>query len=101
MTMQKRKRRPRTVGVEIRGSGPHALLAATVLQAVADLQKGGEVYEDARDWLLSPGCRYCLNLLEIPYQPFLEALGERRLRRGTSTRAFWEDAVGNQLDPAA
>lgn len=88
-----RKRRPRTVGLEIRGSGPEALLAATVLQAVADLQHtgAGDLQKDAREWLLSSGCEYVLEQLDIPYEAFLEALEERRLRRGTSTRAFWED----------
>lgn len=89
-----RKRRPRTVGLEIRGSGPEALLAATVLQAVADLQQegAGDLQQDAREWLLSPGCQYVLEQLDIPYGDFMEALEERRLRRGTSTRAFWEDS---------
>jgi hypothetical protein len=97
----RKQRRPRTVGVELRGSGPYALLAATVLQAIADLQQEGQVYEEAREWLLSPGCRYCLELLDIPYHPFLEALQVRRLRRGTSTRAFWEDAEESDLELVA
>ena len=90
-----RKRRPRTVGLEIRGSGPEALLAATVLQAVADFQQDGacDLQQDAREWLMSSGCQYVLEQLEIPYDDFLEALEERRLRRGTSTRAFWEDTT--------
>jgi hypothetical protein len=79
--------------VEIRGSGPYALLAAMVLQAVADLTQGHVVAKAAQEWLLSPACRICLELLDVPYWPFIEALRNRRLRRGTSTRAFWEDVV--------
>src|SRR5688500_13186487 len=94
MTEKARKvHRRRTIGMELRGSGPTALLAATVLQAVADLQQEGLLAEEAQEWLMSPGCRYCLELLDIPHHTFLEALPSRRLRRGTSTRAFWEDVV--------
>ena len=87
------KKRPRTVGVEIRGSGPRALLAATVLQAVMDLQMSGWEADEAREWLYSSGCRYCCDILEVPYLPFLAALPKRRLKRGTSTRAYWEDVA--------
>jgi hypothetical protein len=55
--MAVKTRRPRTVGVEIRGSGPKALLAATILQAIMDVQNGGWEGDDARDWLDSTGCR--------------------------------------------
>jgi hypothetical protein len=78
--------------VEIRGSGPKALLAATVLQAVMDVQNGGWEAEEARDWLMSSGCRFCLEVLEIPYSAFLMRLPTRQLKRGTSTRAYWIDA---------
>ncbi|MGH2544150.1 MAG: hypothetical protein ACRDIB_15225 [Ardenticatenaceae bacterium] len=101
MAARKKQRRPRTIGVEVRGSGPHALIAATVLQAVADLRQDGPLGEAAQEWLLSPGCHYCLDLLDIPYQPFLQALRTRRLCRGTSTRAFWEDAPDVLLDLVA
>lgn len=90
----KKVRRPRTIGVEIRGSGPKALLAATVLQAVMDVQNGGWEAEEARDWLASTGCRYCLEVLEIPYRDFLATLPKRQLKRGTSTRAYWIDVAG-------
>jgi hypothetical protein len=89
--MAVKTRRPRTVGVEIRGSGPKALLAATILQAIMDVQNGGWEGDDARDWLDSTGCRYCCEVLEIPYTAFIDTLPGRRLKRGTSTRAYWED----------
>lgn len=85
--------RPRTIGVEIRGSGPKALLAATILQAIMDVQNGGWEGDEARDWLASAGCRYCCEILEIPYSHFMDTLPNRRLKRGTSTRAYWEDVA--------
>jgi hypothetical protein len=94
MARQQRVRRRRIVGVELRGSGPSALLAATVLQAIADLQQDGLLADEARDWLRSPGCQFCLEMLDIPHEPFLQALAHRRLERGTSTRAYWRDAAG-------
>lgn len=97
----KRVRGKRVVGVEVRGEGPRALLAATVLQAISDLRQEGPLHEEAREWLLSPGCRYCLEVLEIPYRPFLQALRLRRLQCGTSTRAFWEEALEPVLDLVA
>lgn len=91
--MSAKARRPRTIGVEIRGSGPKALLAATVLQAIMDVQNGGWEGDEAREWLASTGCRYCCDVLEIPYHTFLDTLPTRRLKRGTSTRAYWEDVA--------
>ncbi|MDQ4075164.1 MAG: hypothetical protein M3220_02835 [Chloroflexota bacterium] len=96
-----KKRRKRIIGVEVRGSGPRALIAATVLQAISDLRKEGPLKEEAQEWLLSPACHYCLDVLEIPYGPFIEALQHRRLQCGTSTRAFWEDAGQDMLDLVA
>lgn len=91
--MAVKSRRPRTIGVEIRGSGPKALLAATILQAIMDVQNGGWEAEDARDWLASTGCRYCCDVLDISYTNFIDRLPARRLKRGTSTRAYWEDVA--------
>jgi hypothetical protein len=85
------------VGAEVRGEGPYALLAAIVLQACADLHPAPNVRESnpglpeaARAWLHSPACAEVLDLLNIPYQPFLEALNDYQLRRGTSCRARWQ-----------
>lgn len=88
---RERTRRKHRVGLELRGAGPRALIAATVLQAIADLSRGGDLADEAWLWLRSADCRSCLELLEIPYRDFLEVLPSRRLCRGTSTRAFWED----------
>ncbi len=97
----KRARRKRVIGVEIRGDGPRALIAATVLQAISDLRLDGPLREEAQEWLRSAGCRYCLEVLEIPYSPFLEALETRRLQCGTSTRAYWEDMDEGMLELVA
>lgn len=88
---QQRARRKHRVGLELRGAGPRALIAATVLQAIADLERDEELAAEAWSWLRSADCRYCLEILEIPYRDFLDVLPGRRLCRGTSTRAFWED----------
>ncbi len=96
-----KRRGRRVVGVEIRGSGPYALLAATVLQAVSDLQQPGPLRDEAEEWLHSVGCRYCLEMLDVPYMPFMEALQQRRLRCGTSTRAFWEEVAIPPLERVA
>jgi hypothetical protein len=91
--MAGKNRRARTVGVEIRGSGPKALLAATILQAIMDVQSGGWEGAEAQEWLSSSGCRYCCDVLDIPHTRFLSVLPTRRLKRGTSTRAYWEDTA--------
>lgn len=82
-------------GAEVRGEGPYALLAAIVLQACADLHPPASdpafgLQAAARTWLLSPTCAEVLDLLDIPYDDFLEELNDKQLRRGTSCRAFWE-----------
>lgn len=82
----------RTVGVESRGEGPYALLAAIVLQAAWDRQHDhAAVREEAEEWLRSEDCAWVLLWLDVPHPRFLEALEGKQLRRGTSTRAFWED----------
>ena len=102
VTHIKRTRRgKRIAGAEVRGNGPKALLAALVLQAVSDLRTEGRLRQEAEEWLLSSSCRYCLHLLDVPYQPFIEAVRHRRLQQGTSTRAFWEDSLEPMLDRAA
>lgn len=100
MGQQSRRSRTRTVGVEVRGNGVRALLAAIVLQAVIDAQRSEPAQQEAHVWLRSRACRAVLEELGIPYRRFLDALHERRLRRGTSTRAYWEDVFAS-IDHAA